>query len=156
MTIDKDAKRKAAELNKLLLARLVDEGYKNVRQFHMESKIPLSPETVRRAFGDVDYYKAMEESTLIMVCTHLNYRADEIRDILVKYTDDKYFHKIIGKQPANTLSPLDDAVTKAMSDIIKVNPGSVKLLADMLDFLAMGSGIDVTVHTDKIRRRKAA
>jgi hypothetical protein len=54
MAIDKDAKRKAAELRKLLLARMLSEGYENVRQFHLATKIPLSPEPVRRAFNDTD------------------------------------------------------------------------------------------------------
>ena len=154
MAIDKEAKRKATELRKLLSERMISEGFENVRQFHIESRIPLSPETVRRALSDVDYYKAMETSTLIIVCVHLHFTADEIREILVNYTDDKYFHKLIGKQPANALSVFDDALVKATSEIVQADPNSVKLVGDMLDFLAKGSGVDVSEYTDKIRRKK--
>lgn len=60
MVMDKEAKKKAAALQKLLSDRMSDEGFQNIRQFHMESRIPLSQETIRRAFSDTDYYKAME------------------------------------------------------------------------------------------------
>lgn len=156
MAVDKEAKRKATELRKLLWDRMVSEGYENVRKFHIKSRIPLSPETVRRAFSDVDYYKAMETSTLIIVCVHLNFKADEIREILVNYTDDKYFHKLIGKQPTETLSVLDEAVVRATAEIIKANPEAQGYLASTLDFMADCAGVDVSIHTDKIRRRKAA
>ncbi|MGO9017760.1 MAG: hypothetical protein ACLQVJ_05335 [Syntrophobacteraceae bacterium] len=154
MAVDKEAKRKATELKNLLFDRMVSEGYENVRKFHIESRIPLSPETVRRALSDVDYYKAMETSTLIIVCVHLNFKADEIREILVNYTDDKYFHKLIGKQPKEALSVYDEAIVKAVSEIVKANPEAPKLVADMLDFVAKGSGVDISEYSDKIRRRK--
>ena len=150
--MDKEAKKKAAALKKLLSDRMSDEGFQNIRQFHMESRIPLSQETIRRAFSDTDYYKAMETSTLIIICVHLGYKPDEIREILVNYTDDKYFHKLIGKQPKEVLSTFDDALLKATTEIVKGNPSAPKLVADMLDFVAATSSVDVTIHTDKIRR----
>jgi hypothetical protein len=82
----------------------------------------------------------METSTLIIICVHLGYKADEIREILVNYTDDRFFWKLIGKQHKDTLSTFDDAVLKATTEIVKGNPASPKLVADMLDFM------------DKIRR----
>jgi hypothetical protein len=54
MVMDKEAKKKAAALQKLLSDRMSDEGFQNIRQFHMESRIPLSQETIRRAFSDTD------------------------------------------------------------------------------------------------------
>ena len=91
-------------------------------------------------------------STLIIICVHLGCKPDEIREILTTYTDDKYFHKLIGKQPKEVLSTFDDALLKATTEIVKGNPSAPKLVADMLDFVAATSSVDVTIHTDKIRR----
>jgi len=155
MAVDKEARRKAQELQKLLTDRMSSEGHENLRKFHIGSRIPLSPETVRRAFTDTDYYKAMEPMTLVIICQHLNFKPDEIREILANYTDDKYLHKMIGKQPKETLSVFDEAVLAAVREIVKASPESTEHLANGLEILAWGAGVDIGAHTGTIRRRKA-
>ncbi len=143
-------KRRAADLRKLLGEKLNKEGFENIRQFCISTRIPLSAETVRRGF--VDTGKELEPFSLVILCRYLNFTSDEIRDILKGYTDDKDIWPLLGKSSRGQLTVLEDAIIRAVKAIREAKPEYLASLADYIDLLATAAGVEVTEHTDKLRK----
>ena len=145
----------AAELKKLLNRQLENEGWESLRQFTSGSKIPLSAETIRRAFMAQDY-KNMEPMSLAIICRYLNFTPDEIRDMLKTYTNDNVLWPMIGKGDGVRLSVYDQALLGAAKTIAGDDKERMTMLADQFDLMARAVGVDVSEYTRQIRRRRGS
>lgn len=146
-----EAKRKMDELKKILAAKLEKEGWDSIRQFTMRSRIPLSQETTRRAFGESD--KPLEPASVAVIARYLGFSPEEIKGFLRDYTEDDDLWQMIGREDTR-YTVTDLAVLEAFKTLAEHGtPATLKSLADHMDLLAKTIEVDIREHTDKLRRR---
>ena len=143
--------KKEEQLRALLVNKMAAEGWENPRQFHLGSGVArkYSIETTRRAFNPCDY-KSMEPSTLLVICKYLNFSANEIKDILKNYTDDKEIWPLLG-DGATALTTQEEAMVEVFRMIRAAKPEILPNIADMLDLMAMTAGIECKALTNRLR-----
>lgn len=142
-------RKKEQSLRNLLLDRMAAEGWENVRQFTLGSKVPFSIETTRRAFVDVEH-KNMAPLTLAIILKYLSYKPAEIVEILKTYTDDQDLWPMIDVK-STKLTPAEDALLAAYHVLVSADPGMSDRVADQLDLLAMAASTTVVEHTKQLR-----
>lgn len=153
-----------AKITQQLNERFKAQGWGSYRQFTHASKVPLSMETVRRALNGDDE-KCIEPLSLAVICRHLAFNNDEIRDIIREYAqdtdiDDKLrnladdFWPMLGKADSQRLSVYDKAMLSSCKQIAGDNYKQMAMLANQLDLVARALRVDVTEHTRLLRRKK--
>jgi hypothetical protein len=143
--------KKEEVLRALLVKKMAAEGWDNPRQFHLGSGVSrkFSIETTRRAFNPCDY-KTMEPSTLLVICKYLNFSANEIKEILKTYTDDKEIWPLLGDS-SESLTTQEEAIVEVFRMIRAAKPEILPNIADMLDLMAMTAGVECKALTNRLR-----
>ena len=143
--------KKEEILRAMLVKKMATEGWENPRQFHLGSGVAteFSIETTRRAFNPCDY-KTMEPATLLTICKYLNFSANEIKDILKTYTDDKAIWPLLGDS-SESLTTQEEAIVEVFRMIRAAKPEILPNIADMLDLMAMTAGVECKALTNRLR-----
>ena len=140
----------ANELRTIMSQKLRDEGWDNIKQFMVSTKVPFSLETVRRAFNACDY-KNLEASTLAIIMKYLNYTPNEIKHLLMTYTSDRDLVELIG-DGGHEYTLYEQRLVEAYRAIIKANPSLSAALADQIDLVGRLAGVSTKKYTDALRR----
>jgi len=132
--------------------RISEEGWSSTRQFCLNAGFDLSGETVRKLVNALDFQ--VEPATLAIILRALNYTHDEIRSMLQEFTDDKDLWPMIGGGK-RVFNIYEESVRQAVNTIMDAGKEDAgNLIADQIDIVARAFGVDVSEHTNKIRRKK--
>lgn len=145
----KDDERSNA-LRQIMSAKLKAEGWDNIKQFMVATKVPFSLETVRRAFNKCEH-KNLEASTLAIIMKHLNYTPAEIKSLLTEYTDDDALVSLIGGD-YQEFNIYERNLVQAYREIIAKNPEMGEVLADQIDLVGAIIKVKTKQYTDFLRR----
>lgn len=146
---------RAKKLLKYLNEKLRDEGWETPFEFQQKSRVPFSPETIRKVFGG-SKTKATEPTTIALVLQHLNVPPHEIRRVLRELTDDQYLWKLMPEEPgavANTLTPAEEAWVGIYRKI-SVKPEALQAHLKALPVTALAAGADISSELEVLERKE--
>jgi len=138
------SKGMSVRLQSILTQRLKAEGWTSILEFTRKSGVGehFTQETTRRCFNACED-KNVAPPTLAVVMYFLNYKQNEIKDILEQYTNDKIFYKLIGDCHIQ-LSIQEEALNAAYSKLVKADPSVARSIVPMLEMAGKAAGVNIT------------
>lgn len=137
------------ELYKIMLDRMHAEGWENIRQFTVGSRVPFSLETVRRMFSECDY-KNISPPTVAVIARHLGFKTNEIKDILKDYTDDEEFWRMIGE--TSPLTADQEAIVGVFDAFMSAGGEATATFFSQIDLVAKMYNVDIADQMDRLKR----
>lgn len=122
--------KSSAEFRGKMAKKMRTEGWDNIKQFMISTRVPFSLETVRRAFNTCDY-KNIEVSTLAIIMKHLNFTPNEIRAMLTKCIGDNNIVSLIGDSNVD-YTIQEQRLVEAYRMIVSKNPKLSGPIADQI------------------------